>query len=214
MVSCKTMWKKPIRRDGARETDFAYNIKLIWIKTKYDDVYNELTTKKIIENINQYATNYHINIHFHNKDGTLKEVNYITVIQTWINKYNWHECYAAYENEMNHESKIKALLIFDKKLLKDTITDFKTIDEIDERTSQLFEQQKLEDIDNTYRIAKLEETKNSVWHRIVERLDLTSESDDTEDTPYLPVENNPKHENPENREFWNTILWDLVEKRQ
>ena len=40
------------------------------------------------------------------------------------------------------------------------------------------------------------------------------ESEDTDETKYLPVEDNPKHENQENREFWNNILWDLVEKRQ
>lgn len=209
------MWKKPIRQKGARESDFAYAAKLIWIKTKYDDSYDELTLAEIIEKIDYYANLVGISIEYYKKDGvTLEKADYDLITAKWIPKYKWHECYTAYENEMNHESKVKALLIFDKKLLKDTITDFKTIDKIDERTSQLFEQQKLEDIDNTYRIAKLEETKNSVWHRIVERLDLTSESDDTDETKYLPVEDNPKHETQENREFWNSILWDLVEKRQ
>lgn len=210
------MWKKPIRQKGARESDFAYAVKLVWIKTKYDDSYDELTLAEIIEKIDYYANLVGISIEYHKKDGvTLEKADYDLITAKWIPKYKWHECYTAYENEMNHESKVKALLIFDKKLLKDTITDFKTIDKIDERTSQLFEQQKLEDMDNTYRIAKLEETKNNVWHRIVERLDLTrDESEDTDETKYLPVEDNPKHENQENREFWNNILWDLVEKRQ
>ena len=133
------MWKKPIRQKGARESDFAYAAKLVWIKTKYDDSYDELTLAEIIEKIDYYADLVGISIEYYKKDGvTLEKADYDLITAKWIPKYKWHECYAAYENEMNHESKVKALLIFDKKLLKDTITDFKTIDKIDERTSQLF----------------------------------------------------------------------------
>lgn len=209
------MWKKPIKRKGARESDFAYTVKLIIIKSLYDDVYDELTIKEIVENIQHYAKLSGIEFEFYNKDGTLKEVNYNTVVNDWIPKYELHACYDAYEREMKDESKIKALQVFDKKLYKDTVKDFKTIDKIDRRIDFLFHQQDLEGVDHTYRIAKLEETKNSIWHRICERLNLTSETEnDNVDVPYVPVDDDPLHESNETREFWNDILWDLVDKRQ
>ena len=209
------MWKKPIRRKGARESDFAHAVKLIWIITKYNDDYDELTTKNIIENIQTHSKTTGISLEYYNKDGSLKEVNYSTVTDDWITKYDWHKCYDAYESEMKDESKIKALQVFDKKIYKDTVKDFKTIDKIDRRIDFLFHQQDMEGVDHTYRIAKLEETKNSIWHRICERLNLTSETeDDNVDVPYVPVDDDPLHESGETREFWNDILWDLVDKRQ
>ena len=45
--------------------------------------------------------------------------------------------------------------------------------------------------------------------------DNDSKNEDIEtEVPYVPVEDNPLHESKETREFWNDILWDLVDKRQ
>lgn len=208
------MWKKPIRKEGARESDFAYAVKLIWIKTKYDDSYDELTTKHIIENIEKYSKLTAIPIEYYNNKGELLQTNYSTVKDNWIPKYNWHNCYEAYEEEMLLKNKVKAISIFDKKILQDTITDFKTIDEIDREISEFFRKQREGVGDFVYKIAKLEETKNSIFHRIMERLSLTNQSEEVvEKQDYIPINDDPAHETRENREFWNDILWTLVDKR-
>ena len=182
------MWKQPIRQNGARESDFAYTVKLIWMITTFNDSYNELTIKKFIDNFLHYAKLASINWDFYNPDGTPQLPIYDTVVKIWVKKYQWHECYEIFEKEKTHEAKIEALLIYDKKLLKDTITDFKHIDEIDERIEHYFREQKELDRDHTYRIAKLEETKNSIWHRIRERLGLDVEKE-TEQYEYVePVD--------------------------
>lgn len=206
------MWREPIREKGARESPYAHDVKLVLIKAKYQDTYNELTLKEIINDFQHYVELTSYPWEHYTKDGEFIEPNYETVITNWITKYKFHECYAAYEHEMIATSKEEAMLIYDKKLKADTITDFKTIERIDKRIDSLFNQQDISGMDHTYKIAKLEETKNSIWHRICERLGLNKETEET--APELvPVDDNPVWESDDFLESRRDMLWSLVNKR-
>ena len=206
------MWREPIREKGARESPYAHDVKLVLIKAKYQDTYNELTIKDIISDFQHYVELVSYPWEHYNKDGEIILPNYDTVMSHWLTKYKFHECYAAYEQEMIATSKEEAMLIYDKKLKADTITDFKTIEKIDKRIDSLFNQQDLSGVDHTYKIAKLEETKNSIWHRICERLGLNKETEET--APLLvPVDDNPVWESDDFLESRRDMLWSLVNKR-
>ncbi len=109
------------------------------------------------------------------------------------------------------KSKSDADLIYDKKYLSDTIDDFKLIDSIKERITLLQQDEKLTGTDNTYRIAKLEEMINSIWHRIRERLDKDKE--DTSGPKPIQIPNNPTHEKQAIRDAWKELAWEDVNEQ-
>lgn len=203
------MWKKLLTDSKGDESEYAHDAKVLYCKFKFEDIFNEKTLTDFHEWLTQSII-----------EGTIEWNHkttpvYKTIQSKWFKRWKWEESSEAYADEMKRPLRGSARLIFEKRILEDTIKDFKTIDKLDKRNDELFRDQSMGRGRNDYQIAKNEETKNSVWHRIIERLDLTSEVTDSEDElPYLPVDDDPKHENQENRDFWNSILWDLVDERQ
>lgn len=187
------------------ESDYAYDSKLEYCKYKLKDVYNEKTYSDFEKYISQKVKKGEINWKHKNTP------TYNTIANKWFKRWKWKECAKAYENAHIEPQKAEAFAIYNKKYLKDTITDFKIIDKIDIRITQLFRQQKEDAIDNTYRIAKLEETKNSVWHRIRERLGLDKETEDVQEL--VPIDDNPAWEEDSFLESRREMLWSLVNKR-
>lgn len=202
------MWKKLLTDSKGDESEYAHDAKVLYCKFKFEDIFNEKNLTDFHEWLNKSII-----------EGTIEWKHktipvYKTIQSKWFKRWKWEKSAKSYADEMKRPLRESARLIFEKRILEDTIKDFKTIDKLDKRNNRLFHEQEIGPNKNDYQIAKNEETKNSIWHRIIERLGLTDENEDNDDKQYLPVDDNPKHENQENREFWNNILWDLVDKRQ
>jgi hypothetical protein len=188
------MFTEPKRGDGLNESKVCYATKQLWAITTFHDTYNEITFKYFIEHITEFIDKYG----FDWPKG--KKYPEYSTAKDWPQKYDYQECVQCYENHKLGNSKKEAGLIYDKKYLSDTITDFKKIDRLNERHLQLEMEESTSDVDNTYRKAKLEEEINSIWHRIRERLNLDKEDTTNDNTVSIPV--NPEHEDQHIRDIW------------
>ncbi len=170
------MWKEPLQIGKRTESDYAYDSKIVYCMANYNDEYGQMTVKDFADNFEEKLKEVDFEWKHKKKDGTPRYPSYKQIKNKWWKLYKWAECATVYAEDKKGPELEKAILIFDKKILKDTITDFKTIDSHQERIKQLRLQEKLEGVDNTYKIARLEETINSIWHRIKERLGLDKEN--------------------------------------
>ena len=187
------MFPKPLRDDGLKEPPMAYDAKRLWAITKYNDTYNEITFDYFLHHFEEMIES----ASFEWKHNTYPNPK---TAARWPGKYDWKGCCKHYEDYKLGKSRADADLIYDKKYLSDTIDDFKLIDSIKERIRLLQQEEKLTGTDNTYRIAKLEEMINSIWHRIRERLDKDQSETNVNETINIPV--NPEHEEQTIRDIW------------
>lgn len=198
------MFPKPLRDDGLKEPPMAYDAKRLWAIIKYNDTYNEITFDYFLNHFEEMIKS----ASFDWKHDSYPNPK---TAARWPGKYDWKGCCTHYENHKLGKSKSDADLIYDKKYLSDTIDDFKLIDSIKERITLLQQDEKLTGTDNTYRIAKLEEMINSIWHRIRERLDKDKE--DTSGPKPMPIPNNPTHEKQAIRDAWKELAWEDVNEQ-
>jgi len=193
------------------ETNYAYDTKVVYCKKKLQDVYNELTVTYFAENFEQMLKD----VEFEWKHYTKGKPRYPSlkqILNHWFNQHKWEECSQNYVDEMTAHDKKKARQVYDKKYLKDTITDFKTIDRLRARHKTLEDLEKIDPtLDNTYKKAKIEEEINSIWTRIRTRLTLDQETEPEEEI--IPIDPNPYFEDQEHRDHIYDILWGMVEKR-
>jgi hypothetical protein len=188
------MFTEPKRGDGLNESKVCYATKQLWAITTFHDTYNEITFKHFIEHIGEFIEKYGFDWPKGKKYpeyGTAKD---------WPQKYDYQECVECYENHKLGNSKKEADLIFDKKYLSDTITDFKRIDRLNKRHETLEEIEDQTGEDQTYRKAKIEEEINSIWNRICVRLGKDKETEQSDEIIKIP--NNPEHEDQHIRDIW------------
>ena len=205
-------WDTPITIGKTTESQYALDSKKVYCMAKYNDTYNEMTLTDFAKDFEKKLKE--VEFPWKHKKGNIPRYpSYAQMANNWFKKYKWEACAIEYAKEKTGHAKEESILIFDKKLLKDTIVDFKLIDTLHERIETLQKQEKFQSIDNTYRIAKIEETINSIWHRIHERLELDKK--DTEDTTQqlTPIDNNPVWEDDNFLEQRRNMLWTLVKKR-
>jgi hypothetical protein len=186
------MFPKPLRDDGLKEPPMAYDAKRLWAITKYNDTYNEITFDYFLHNFKEMIES----ASFDWKHDTYPNPK---TAARWPGKYDWKGCCTHYENYKLGNSKKEANLIYDKKYLQDTITDFKKIDRLNQRHEALEEMEKYGE-DQTYRKAKIEEEIDSIWSRIRTRLGLDIEQDNPSETKIIPI--NPEHEDQHIRDIW------------
>lgn len=186
------MFPKPLRDDGLKEPPMAYDAKRLWAITKYNDTYNEITFDYFLHNFKEMIES----ASFDWKHDTYPNPK---TAARWPGKYDWKGCCTHYENYKLGNSKKEANLIYDKKYLQDTITDFKKIDRLNQRHEALEEMEKYGE-DQTYRKAKIEEEIDSIWSRIRTRLGLDIEQDNPSETKAIPI--NPEHEDQHIRDIW------------
>ena len=187
------MFTKPKRGGGLNESKVCYATKQLWAITTFYDTYNEITYKYFIEHITEFIEKYE----FDWPEG--KKLPEYSTAKEWPSKYDYQECVDCYKNHKLGTLKADADLIYDKKYLQDTITDFKKIDRLNKRHEEL-ELLEDDDVDHTYRKAKIEEEINSIWHRIRERLDKDKEEDNPHETMQIPL--TPEHEDQHIRDIW------------
>lgn len=182
------------------ETDYAHDAKVVYCKKKLQDRYNELTVKYFAENFEQMLSDVDFEWKHRCPDGTLRIPSDKQISNHWFKNHKWKECAETYCEKHTHNQKKQANQVYDKGFLNDTIDDFKLIDSLKERIKTLQQDEKLTGNDNTYRIAKLEEMINSIWHRIRERLDKDKEEPVTQETQHIPE--SPEHEDQHIRDIW------------
>lgn len=187
------MFPKPLRDNGKKETSIAYDAKRLWAITKFNDTYNEITFDYFLHHFEEMIKK----ASFEWKHNTYPNPN---TAKDWPGKYDWKGCCKHYEDYKLGKSKNDADLIYNKKYLSDTIDDFKLIDTLKDRIRTLQTEEQLTGQDNTYRIAKLEEMIDSIWHRIRERLGKDKEEPTSNETITVPV--NPEHEDQTIRDIW------------
>ena len=205
------MWKKPLQKGNRTESDYAYDSKILYCIAKLNDEYDVLDTKSFQRKFEELLTDIDYPWKHKKKDGSLRIPSYKQIVNNWYEENKWDDCAKAYANDHLEPQKAEALIIYDKKFKKDTIADFQLIDSLRDRIKVLQQREKQLNEDHTYRIAKLEETINSIWHRIRERLELDKAEDDKH--ALIPVNNKPLHENQDLRDAWNELLWEHVEPR-
>lgn len=205
-------WNDPITIGKTKESQYALDSKIVYCMASYNDEYNEMTLKEFAENFEEKLHKVSFEWKHKKKDGSPRYPSYQQIRNKWFHKYEWERCAREYVEEKTGHAKTESILIYDKKILKDTKADFKLIDSLMARIKTLQNREKSLNEDHTYRIAKLEETITSIWHRIRERLELDKAEDDRH--ALIPVNVNPLHENQDLRNAWNEILWEHVEPRE
>ena len=203
------MWKILKTDEKGDETQYAHDTKVLYCKYKFEDIYDE-------KNLTDFAKWLHESITNGTIEWKYKRIpHYKTIESKWFDRWDWEGCAKAYEEEMTQPLQNTARLIFEKRMLEDTITDFKTIDKLDDRNDRLFRDQKLNGTKNDYQIAKNEETKNSIWRRICDRLNLNSDTEIPEDAPNvtLPIVDNPVWLDKNALAARNAFIWENLPKR-
>lgn len=204
-------WDTPITNGKTTESKYALDTKVVYCIASYNDEYNEMTLTYFVEHFEEILNDIEFEWKHKKKDGSPRYPSYKQITNNWFYQYEWKRCAKEYVEEKTDHAKEESILIYNKKILKDTISDFKLIDSLRERIKFLQKQEKENVmIDKTYRIAKLEETINSIWHRILERLELDKNDDKH---ALIPVNIKPIHENQDLRDAWNELLWEHVEPR-
>ena len=205
------MWKKPITHGKTTESKYAYDSKLVYCIAKLKDHYNELDIQTFADTFPQILDD--IGFEWkHRKKGKLRTPSADQIRNNWYHLNKWEACSKAYAEDILGPQKEQAKLIYDKKLLEDTIKDFKLIDDLRDRIDFLLEKQKSEEVKYDYQIAKNEETINSIWHRIRERLGLDIE--DVIENPHLeiPVFEDPVWLDQEKLKEKRDYLWGIIDE--
>lgn len=197
------MFPKPLRDDGLKEPPMAYDTKRLWAIIKYNDTYNEITFDYFLNNFEEMIKSASF-------DWKHESYPNPKTAARWPGKYDWKGCCEYYENYKLGNSKQEADLIYNKKYLQDTITDFKKIDRLNERHQELELLEKHGE-DQTYRKAKIEEEINSIWERIRKRLGKDDTEKEEEKIASIPLQ--PNHEKQSIRDAWKEIAYEDVEPR-
>jgi len=116
------MFTEPKRTNGLKESPICYATKKLWAIVCYYEIYEDVTFKYFIEHIEHFIEKYH----FDWPEG--KKYPKYNNARKWPKKYDYQECVQCYENKRLEYDKEKADKIYDKKYLKDTLSDFKNYD--------------------------------------------------------------------------------------
>ena len=181
------------------ETPYAYDSKVVYCKNKLEDRYDEIDVQYFADHFEEMLNNIGFEWKHKRQDGTWKYPSADQIRNNWYHQHKWEECSQTYCDKKTTHNKRKANQVFDKGILSDTITDFKKIDRLNKRHEEL---EKLEnnEIDHTYRKAKIEEEINSIWNRICARLGKDKEEQQSDEIMIIP--NTPEHEDQHIRDIW------------
>ncbi|MBO6275715.1 MAG: hypothetical protein J6M91_09330 [Methanobrevibacter sp.] len=205
-------YHKRLRKKGVNEKPFPHAVKLLWFEVHFDDIYDEISLYYFCNHFSEIVKSRGIEWEFKNKDGSLKTPEYSTVKTKWYDKYEWETQYHIFKTDKLQATRDTARERIERRVDKDTITDLKQIDSFDEKHEKLINQEKMEGIDNTYRINKNQETKNLVTQRLYDRVGYLNEVEETAQE-LVPVDDNPVWEDDSFLESRREMLWRLVNKR-
>ena len=149
------MFTAPIREEGKRESAQCYATKQLWSIVSYHELYEEITFKYFIENIEDFIIKYEFDW------PENKSYPKYATAKSWPNKYEYAECVQHYENKKLGIDSEKAESIFDKKYLGDTVSDFKNYDAY----QKLIEKELRKNEPDLTTISKLEALKNAAYGR-------------------------------------------------
>lgn len=159
------MFTEPKRDNGLKEPKMSYDTKKLWAIVKFNDFYEEITFKHFIKNIEHFIKIYEFEWE-HDKYPNLGTA------QNWYPKYDYNECVECYENYQLENSPRKAEKLWTKRVLNDTISDYKSVDDCNKNIKKLRQEPK----PNVYAIAKEEETRDRIYNRIQGRLGKKKET--------------------------------------
>ena len=149
------MFTEPKRGNGYNESPVCYATKQLWAIVCYYELYEDITFKYFIENIEYFIEKYK----FDWPKG--KPYPKYTTACLWPSKYDYQECVQCYENKKLKYDKEKADKIHEKKYLKDTISDFKNYDAYEEQ----IQKELAKDNPNPSEIEKWEHLKEKSMNR-------------------------------------------------
>lgn len=220
----------PIKSETGRKNKFATSVRNVLFLTKTIPEYKNITYADFIKDFPKFVklTNFeddpNLYISSGKNKGKLKEVNLTTLANTWVGRYNFRDDFKVFKTKVAYEAATE--------FLEDTIisnpSQKKKDDSILDRLGDL-QHSILDDIglsvkDKAYSNKACQEAKTSIvqsnnlrfeqakdYKNIVDEYENIENPE--EDVPYVPVDDDPLHESNETREFWNDILWDLVERR-
>jgi len=149
------MFTEPKRGNGLNESPVCYATKKLWAIVCYYEIYEDITYKYFINNIEYFIKKYK----FQWPEG--KPYPKYTTACLWPSKYDYQECVQCYENKKLKYDKEKAELIHDKKYPQDTVSDFKNYD----LYNREIEAELAKEDPDFKKIELLENLKDKVWNR-------------------------------------------------
>ncbi|WP_304105246.1 hypothetical protein [Methanobrevibacter ruminantium] len=175
-------YKKPLRKKGVREPLHLHFLKLCWFEIHFEDIYDEISRKKFIENFFKYdekvgiiekvESEYNLVWAYDKKNFDWENLDKHSI----FTKYEWDSQYKIFKTDKLQDTKLTARELYERRTVKDTITNLKQEDDIDKQIERLSEEQSKDGLHHEYRIAKLHETKSNIEQRVSKRLGLDEQN--------------------------------------
>lgn len=172
------MYTHPIREDGAREPDFWYEIKLVWLKVKYHDTWDSISKSDFFINFQKHCEDRSITWNFKDDDGNIKiptKKDYDHAAKHCFKKYRWDECFEQYERDQMTNAEKKALKAFQKTVPKRIIKELEQIERLDAHTDKLLTEQEQFDVHHEKAIMQTGKTKTAKLNMVREELELNKQ---------------------------------------
>ena len=177
-------YKKPLRKKGVREPHHLHFLKLCWFELHFEDIYDEISRKNFIENFFKYdekvgiiekvESEYNLVWSYDKKNFDWENLDKHSI----FTKYEWDSQYKIFKTDKLQNTKLTARELYERRTVKDTITNLKQEDDIDKQIERLSEEQSKDGLHHEYRIAKLHETKSNIEQRVSKRLGIAKKDDD------------------------------------
>lgn len=221
----------PIISEKGRRNNFATSVRNVLFLTRTLPGYKDITYAKFVKDFPKFVklTNFeddpNLYISSGQNKGKLKEVNLTTLANTWVNRYNFNDDFKVFKTKVAYEAATE--------FLEDTVIsnpsqkkkDDDILDRLCDLQNDILDDPEMPVKDKAYSNRACQDAKTGIVQsnnlRFEQGKDYKNIIDEYEklenpevDVPYVPVEDDPLHESEETREFWNDILWDLVDKRQ
>ena len=175
-------YKKPLRKKGVREPHHLHFLKLCWFEIHFEDIYDEISRKNFIENFFKYdekvgiiekvESEYNLVWSYDKKNFDWENLDKHSI----FTKYEWDSQYKIFKTDKLQNTKLTARELYERRTVKDTITNLKQEDDIDKQIERLSEEQSKDGLHHEYRIAKLHETKSNIEQRVSKRLGLDEQN--------------------------------------
>jgi len=222
----------PIISEKGRKNNFATSVRNVLFLTRTLPGYKDITYAEFVKDFPKFVklTNSeddpNLYISSGKNKGKLKEVNLNTLSQTWVKRYNFHDDFKVFKTKVAYEAATE--------FLEDTVIsnpsqkkkDDDILDRLGDLQNDILDDFELSAKDKAYSNRACQDAKTGIvqsnnlrfeqakdYKNIVDEYEKL-ENPEEDDVLYVPVEDDPLHESNETREFWNDILWDLVDKRQ
>lgn len=221
----------PIIQGNGRKNNFATSVRNVLFLTRTIPGYENITYREFVDNFSKFVelTAFQDDPYLYyssgKRKGELKPVNYLTLKDTWVKRYNFHDDFKVFKTKVAYEAATE--------FLEDTVIsnpsqkkkDDDILDRLGDLQNDILDDIELTSKDKAYAIRACQDGKTGIvqsnnlrfeqgkdYKNIVDEYEKLENPE--EDVPYVPVEDDPLHESKETRDFWNDILWDLVDKRQ